>query len=161
AGRSPSACATARCACGTPRRQRNRPSWRATPWPSPTSSSHRPGANWSRALPTAPSNCGTPPRANGRRTCRPAARSTRLRRHRRTRPHPPQHDGRLLVLSADGSTLAAAGPDGVVRVWDLDSRKEKARLLTRIPVHALALSPDGEVLASDSAGGLTLKEMTP
>jgi len=59
-----------------------------------------------------------------------------------------------LSLSADGKVLATGGWDAAVRLWDLATGKE---ILTishdRAKVLAVALSPDGKVLASADANG--------
>jgi len=60
-----------------------------------------------------------------------------------------QHHVRTLSYSPDGKTLASAGGDGVVRLWDLPSGKPQRRLLApRAWVNTLAFSPDGKTLAS-------------
>src|SRR5262249_10764132 len=66
-----------------------------------------------------------------------------------------------LVLSADGRTLAALS-DWKIRVWDLPTGREKPTL--NIPdgyvPYALALSPDGRVVASGGAGSSSRKNST-
>ena len=59
-----------------------------------------------------------------------------------------------IAFSPDGSAVAAGGPAGEVRVWDV---KSKARLCdlagTGRGIGALVFSPDGRLLAAGDAGG--------
>lgn len=57
---------------------------------------------------------------------------------------------KALAWSPQGDSLASAGDDGTIRIWDLVGRKEKAQLRpgTTGPVEDLAWSPDGTYLAS-------------
>ena len=55
-----------------------------------------------------------------------------------------------LAVSPNGMTVAAAGEDGVIRLWDPATGEEKAVFEQETPVEALAFSPDGKTLA---AGG--------
>jgi WD40 repeat protein len=61
---------------------------------------------------------------------------------------------RALVYAADGSSLASAGDDGVVRVWDRAHGRVLATLQGhRGGVRTVALSPDGAQLASAGDDG--------
>jgi RNA polymerase sigma factor (sigma-70 family) len=54
-----------------------------------------------------------------------------------------------IALSPDGYTLAAAGPDSDIRVWEVASGQERFRLRGhRFRITALAFSPDGRHLVS-------------
>jgi WD40 repeat protein len=55
------------------------------------------------------------------------------------------------AFSLDNKSLATAGSDGIIRVWDVESRELVARLIGhRGLVHRVVFSPDGEHLASAS-----------
>jgi WD40 repeat protein len=58
-----------------------------------------------------------------------------------------------LVYSPDGKTLASAGWDKTLRLWDVDTRKQRGegQRIDR-PFEALVFSPDGKLLASSSTG---------
>jgi WD40 repeat protein len=54
-----------------------------------------------------------------------------------------------VAVASDGRTAASAESEGIVRLWDLSTRAEKACLRAHAaPPSALAFSPDGRVLAS-------------
>jgi len=76
-----------------------------------------------------------------------------------------------LALSADGKTLATAGDDQIVRLWNMENGKVRSPLAKhRDWVRTLAFSPDGKTLATggddrvvrlwDVATGEVKKEMT-
>jgi RNA polymerase sigma factor (sigma-70 family) len=76
-----------------------------------------------------------------------------------------ENDVTALVFSADGKRLVSGGTDGTVRVWQAATGKE-VRLLIRDAADdpcrfaALALSPDGKVLAAgNSQGSIVLHDM--
>jgi WD40 repeat protein len=74
-----------------------------------------------------------------------------------------RHEGRVYaaVYSPDGRTLFTAGDDREVREWDLADGSVRRRFRGhRIGVTALAVSPDGQMLASgDRYGGLRLWDL--
>jgi WD40 repeat protein len=62
-----------------------------------------------------------------------------------------------LAISPDGKTLAAAGPDRVVRLWDLATGKVRLELTDprarAAGLCSMAFSPDGKVLATGHSQG--------
>jgi len=63
--------------------------------------------------------------------------------------HPRPTSFKGCSISADGRRLAVGALDGLVTVWDLDSRQEVATLKgDERPVHAVSFLPDGNTLVS-------------
>ena len=58
-----------------------------------------------------------------------------------------------LAISPDGTTLAAAGRQGLVNCWDLATLKIRPMRLRHAGAYSLAFSPDGHTLASAGVDG--------
>ena len=67
--------------------------------------------------------------------------------------HVPQREpANALAFSPDGETLTTGGFDGTVRIWDIESLKERHRFQARSEViNQMTFSPDGRLLAIDYA----------
>ena len=114
-----------------------------------------PGASWTiwRASRSTPGSSPSPPTAG--RWRRPAGRRPCLDWTRSDRSGPSNRRAgvvRSIAVSPDGSTIATAGADGVVTVWDVAVGVPFATLKghTRA-VLSVAFSPDGKTLASSGA----------
>lgn len=60
-----------------------------------------------------------------------------------------------IVWSPDGRRIATGGLDASVHIWDLDTRKQVAKLgdVGRLDINGLAWSPDGRLLAAATQVG--------
>lgn len=61
-----------------------------------------------------------------------------------------------VAFGPDGATLAAAGFYGAVELWDIASQRKINSFSTRLPVLALAYSPDGKSVAAAEVGDVKL-----
>src|SRR5262245_5449468 len=62
-----------------------------------------------------------------------------------------------MVFSPDGRTLASAGDDGCIWLWDMAQNRAKARISWGAKfVFAIAFSPDGQTLAAGAEDSLLL-----
>lgn len=66
-----------------------------------------------------------------------------------------------VVISRDGSTIASASEDGVIRVWDAVSGETRRTMRHGSAVNTIALAPDGRLLAAgDDDGAVRLWDIT-
>ncbi len=71
----------------------------------------------------------------------------------------PQGGWQGVDFSPDGQTLAMAGEEGNVELWDVESRRQLRKLVSpnAAPLHTVRYSPDGSVIA---AGGIEDNNVT-
>jgi WD40 repeat protein len=58
-----------------------------------------------------------------------------------------------VTINNDATTLAAAGFNGLIRFWDLQTLKIASRQLRHARVYSLAFAPDGHTLATGGFDG--------
>ena len=58
-----------------------------------------------------------------------------------------------VTINNDATTLAAAGFNGLIRFWDLQTLKIASRQLKHARVYSLAFAPDGQTLATGGFDG--------
>jgi WD40 repeat protein/transcriptional regulator with XRE-family HTH domain len=66
---------------------------------------------------------------------------------------PFQHDAITVLFSPDGTRLAAASIDGVIRIYDSVTGKMRIEFTSATPLSQIAFSPDGKRLASANNPG--------
>src|SRR5262249_13507654 len=67
---------------------------------------------------------------------------------------------KTIVFSSNGKYLFSSSNDRTVRIWDLDSKTEKARYTFPDIILDLALSPNDELLAVCSGPGVWVRNWT-
>jgi WD40 repeat protein len=75
-----------------------------------------------------------------------------------------RQDGKIenLMFSPDGRTLAAFDSKGVIRLWDVDGRKERASLRdAKEPFLRMAFSPDSKTIAAATEHAIHLYDTRP
>src|SRR5262249_51717241 len=123
--------------CGTLTPAKRGGGWEGTSTPSPRSPFPRPGRSWPRAARTGPSDFGTWRAGRGGRCC--AATPARY-----SAWHSPRK----------GTTVASAGTDAVVRLWDVTAGCERAVYDWEIGlVNCVAFAPDGMTAAAAGSSG--------
>ncbi len=66
----------------------------------------------------------------------------------------PQNEGYTIAFHPSENTLASAGKDGSIRIWDVENVQLIDELQTQQEIHVIAYSPDGTYLASGGADNI-------
>jgi WD40 repeat protein len=64
-----------------------------------------------------------------------------------------------MAFSPDGDTIATAGDDNIIKIWDLITGDEKFSIPNKETIANLIFSPDGDTLVSWTTGGFALWDM--